>query len=452
MLKIKDLNILKPHKVEYCNPESEIRGAHFDSRKCSAGFLYIAIKGANNDGHDFIKSALDNGAIAAIVDINYKNEQKFPVVYTGSTELFFAEAAKMWRTNSKAKVIGLTGSNGKTSTKEMVGALLMNNFKTIVTEGNFNNQLGVPLTLFRIQPETEIAVIEMGTNHFGEIEFLAEIAGPQIGLITNIGEAHLEALGSKKGVLKEKIALYEYIHKNGGLFLVNADDELLAGYNYSPACIKRYSSSQSGELEFSKFGINDLGFGHFVVNGIEVNLGTYGTTGCKNAVAALSIGSELGLSLESMCETLQGFGAANKRGEIFRTIKSDIIVDCYNANPSSMIESIRNLLYVDPQNIMLVLGDMLELGDSSVELHAELGAFLKKHGFGSILLFGSEMNSCWQVLKDQNNVEYFATDYSELQNRFIALVDKYPKVLLKGSRGMSLERVLGNLTRIDKNE
>lgn len=445
MLKIDDLNILNPLRIEYCSPEKNITGAHFDSRKCQAGFLYIALKGQNNDGHDYIQSALNNGAVAAIVDQDYQNKQQFPVIYSENVELFFAKAASLWRKRSSAKVIGITGTNGKTSTKEMLAAILKSKYQTVVTEANFNNQLGVPLTIFKIKPETQIAIIEMGTNHFGEIAFLSKIAKPEIGLITNIGSAHLEEFGNENGVLKEKIELFEYIKRHNGCFLVNNEDELLQNYNYSYNNIKRFGISRKNDFYFDQIDTTAEGLGRFVVQGQEVILNSFGTTACKNALSAMTIGQEVGLSIPEMVTALQGFGSADKRGEILKANNSLIIIDCYNANPSSMQESIRNVLSKDSENTLLVLGDMLELGASSSTKHAELGRFLSNYRYGKILLFGDEMASCKNAILDQINLEYFEKDFDAMQIRFNMLVKDYKKILLKGSRGMRLERLLENI-------
>ena len=445
MIKIQDLDILNPLRFENCNLEAEITGAHFDSRKCGNGFLYIALKGQQHDGHDFIASAIKNGSVVAIVNADYDNQAGYPVIFTDNVELFFARAAQLWRQKSSAKVVAITGTNGKTSTKEMLHRLLSLKFKTLVTEGNYNNQLGVPLTLFRIQADTEIAVIEMGTNRFGEIVFLSEITAPDYGLITNIGEGHLEELIDKAGVLREKIALFEYLKSHNGLFYINSEDSLLSGYDYSGARVKSFGLTAQADFRLDSHGTDADGKGCFSVADQQVVLGSLGITGCKNAAAALAVGSDLGIDLNEMCQALQNFGAASKRGEILQTATTRLIIDCYNANPSSMQCAVNSTLANGAERTMLVLGDMLEMGSAAKRVHSELGRLLKSSACGRILLFGSEMAACAEVLNQDVRVTYFNTDFPALQNCFDAEFRNFRQVLLKGSRGMRLERLLENL-------
>ena len=254
MIKLSEiLELPSVTKFEFIDMDRKITGGAIDSRKVKDGYLYFSLKGRNADGHNFIGNALDENISAAIVEVGYDNLNNFPVIYSKDVEITMGEIASFWRSRSKAKIIAITGSNGKTTTKEMLYDILKDEFKTIRTLKNYNNQQGVPLTLLNIKEDTEYAIIEMGANHYGEIGYLSKMAAPDMGIITNVGDAHLEFFGSREGVKKAKEELFEYIQDHNGVIFVNRDDEYLKSWNKGN--IVTYSLSDAQEIKLSLPGV-----------------------------------------------------------------------------------------------------------------------------------------------------------------------------------------------------
>ena len=441
MFFIGDLINIAGTRFEHCDYSVQLSGGVIDSRLCSKGFIYFALKGSKADGHDFIGKAIDNGAVLAVVENGYQNKENYPVMYCADVEKYMGLLARKWRNGLSAKILAITGTNGKTSTKEMLFAILSKKYKTVKTVGNYNNQQGVPLTIFNINDETEIAIVEMGTNHFGEIGNLCEIADPDLGMITNIGAGHLESFGDKFGVLKAKLEMYHYLHNKNRLFFLNKDDQLLASAVVDKSYVKTFGLAVANDFHIENVGVNKDGFGRFDYRNIEIELGIKGMMHCRNALAASAFAESLGINAETIAEALNGFSVDLKRGESVKYGSSEVIMDCYNANPSSMMEAVKDLSSLD-EGCFFVLADMLELGSSSESEHRELGRFLNEISFVKLFLFGEEMEFCYQEMDDNDDRICYYNDFKLMKKDFDAIAADYLRIMLKGSRSMKLERLL----------
>jgi len=359
-------------------------GVCTDTRKLEKGNLFFALKGENFNGNKFAASALEQGALAAIVDEKkYHLEEGTLLVEDVLTSL--QDLARDYRRNLDCKVLALTGSNGKTTTKELIHAVLSTKYKVHATAGNFNNHIGVPLTLLSTPEDTEIIVVEMGANHVGEIKFLCEIAEPDYGLITNIGKAHLEGFGSIEGVITGKTEMYRHILKSGKLVFYNRQDDLL--FSLLPAGIK--AVSYRDDLEFS---VSDLTL-NFNFRDLEelYKSELTGTYNEPNVLAALSISRYFGINDKAAATAIATYTPKDNRSEISEVNGYDLILDAYNANPTSMhaaINSFHNLKTDKPKN--LLLGDMKELGNESIELHKEIIDLISTQEWHSVTLVGAD--------------------------------------------------------------
>lgn len=441
MIKLKEiLKLPSVSKFEFIDLDKKISGATIDSREAKSGYLYFSLKGRNVDGHEFIGKALENEISAAIVDLSYDNLNKFPVIYSNDVEITMGEIAGIWRSRSKVKVIAITGSNGKTTTKEMLYDLIKDEYRTIRTLKNYNNHQGVPLTLMNINEETEYAIIEMGANHFGEINYLSEIASPDIGIITNVGDAHLEFFGSKEGVKKAKEELFEYIYRNNGIIFVNNNDERLKAW--TKGNIISYGTGGDCNYNYSEVGIDEYGNGKFKYDDHLIKLSIPGALNVKNAIAATSIAKHLGIKDAVIREKLYNFKPYDKRYEEVTYKNSKVILDCYNANPSSMKGIIQDMSMIE-NNCIFILGDMFELGERSRVEHENIGKIFNEISFKRLLLIGDEMKYCYNSVNDKSKVKFFDS-IDELKVGFRSIAENAEKIIIKASRGLELERLVSD--------
>lgn len=418
-----------------------------DSRTCLPGSLFFALKGDNFDANAFALGALEKGAAFAVVDKEeYALDERFILV--NDTLVTLQELARFHRRQLGTKIIGITGTNGKTTTKELIAAVLKQKYNTHFTQGNFNNHIGVPLTLLQLKPEHEIGVIEMGANHPGEIKMLSEIALPDFGIITNVGKAHLEGFGSFEGVMKTKAELYDFIHtENRKIFLNTGNENLLEMANNSgfsdrkgvlPYCLnsdienklatgKVISSSPLLEMQC----ITSKG-------GFDVKTQLIGTYNAENVLAAVSIGTFFDIPNEKIKFALESYQPQNNRSQFTQTEKNKLIIDAYNANPTSMQAAVLNFAVMEAENKTLIIGDMLELGGQSDMEHQRIVDLINEKGFSDVYLVGK----CFQAVKsnfikfaDVEKLKEHIQKY-QLQNRFI---------LIKGSHGIHLEKIISEL-------
>ena len=409
------------------------RGVSTDSRKVESGNLYISLKGPNFNGNSFAKEALDKGATYAIVDEKkYAINHKYILVDNCLETL--QELATHHRRNSKAKILALTGSNGKTTSKELIYSVLKSKLNTIATTGNLNNHIGVPLTLLSIQDETQIAIVEMGANHLKEIELLCNIAEPDYGYITNFGKAHLEGFINLEGVIKGKCELYTYLMKTSGLIFVNNNDskQIDITINYSN---KFTFGETESNTNYSVKTINPQI--NISIDSLTIKSNLFGKYNIENIAASICIGKYFGLSNHEIKKGIESYIPNNNRSQILEKGSNKIILDAYNANPTSMQLALANFNEMDEKNKIVFVGDMYELGENSHEMHQDIVNTIEEMNFNQTYLLGDLFNKtkfsskikAFDTLEDlHNNV-----NFSEISNSTI---------LIKGSRGMQLEKIL----------
>ncbi len=413
-----------------------------DSRKVMPGSLFFALKGENFNANTFAAKALENGASYAIIDD--------PEYCTGTKTLLvenvlasLQDLASLYRATLKIPIIAITGTNGKTTTKELIATALSARFNTVATHGNFNNHIGVPLTLLSIKPETEIAVVEMGANHPGEIDCLCQIARPTHGLITNIGKAHLEGFGSFEGVKKTKKELYNYLNEHGGTVFVNSGNDLLMQFSSTSNRVtygKAPSDSVSGFLSEAK---SEKGIGEIDFISIELQKPTTlkvathltGNYNFENVMAAICIANHFRVDLNQMVEAIGNYQPQMNRSQVVKSEKNTLILDAYNANPSSMKVAIDNFCSINAGNKVVIVGDMFELGDDSEIEHEGVIRMLTQAGFDQIYTAGKHF---YKASENIPTIKRFLTTEQLKQALTIAPITQ-STILIKGSRGMKLE-------------
>lgn len=395
------------------------KGVQTDSRKVSSGEMFFALKGENFDGNQYASVALEKGASVAVVDDErVAKDERYLVVddVLGALQ----GLAHYHRLRLSAPVLAITGTNGKTTTKELTAAVLSRKFRTYFTQGNLNNHIGVPLTLLSIPTDAEFVIVEMGASAQGEIALLVKIASPNFGLITNIGRAHLEGFGGEEGVRKGKGELYDYLAGSDGLVLYRSDDETLSG------------------MVAAREGLRAEGYESAISEGVRSNL--VGDYNRFNIAAAMAIGRHFGVQESEILAAIAAYEPRNNRSQSLRTESNLLTVDCYNANPSSMMAAITNFhatVAPDYTRRVLILGDMLELGEWSREEHQRvlLGAL---EGDAEVVVVGA--NFC-SVAEGVESVRSFATTAEA--HRWLEdnpLTEAF--ILIKGSRGIGLEKLI----------
>ena len=406
-----------------------------DSRKVEPGCVFVALKGEHFDGNDFAyQVANDNVAACVIADRkDLPHHERLFIVDDSLTAL--QELAKLHREKCNTPIIGITGTNGKTTTKELVASVLSQKYNIIYTQGNFNNHLGVPLTLLQIRPETEIAVVEMGANHPKEIELLCSLAQPNFGIITNIGKAHIEGFGSFEGVVKTKNELYDYLRNNNGKVFLNNDNQLLKnlakGLNF-------VSYGKDNDADYYATIISSNPYLSINWNGKEINTRLVGEYNFENVMAAIIAGRQFNIEQELIIKALENYSPTNNRSQFIKTEKNEVVMDAYNANPVSMYNSIKNFRNICDDNHLLILGDMKELGSESLNEHQEILNLIKRLEFCNVILVGSEFNKINKEFQSFLNVDELISHIN--QNEISG-----KKILVKGSHSIHLEKLINIL-------
>ena len=455
-----------------------------DSRDCPEGSIFFALKGESFDGNQFALQALEKGcALAVVDDPNLVSERTVSptaenfyedIVPSPSGEgqggaLFlvpdalqaFKDLAREHRRQFQIPVIGITGTNGKTTTKELIRAVLAEKYNVLATEGNFNNDVGVPKTLFRLTADHDIAVIEMGASHPGDIRTLAETAEPTCGLITNVGKAHLQGFGSLKGVLKTKGELYDYLAtRDESVVFINADDELLTSILPETAWVSPYSTNLAnaygcvvGEviknstpntqhptpntpylnLRWQENGL-DLEERGEEPKWYDIQTHLIGSYNINNVLAAITIGLQFAVEPEKICHAIENYIPSNNRSQFTETAKNRLIVDAYNANPTSMELALENFHQMDVSPKMAIIGEMRELGESSDEEHRHIVKVLKKCRFDRVWLIGDAYS----------DIKCHYRKFHDVDEAKIAIADEHPEgfyILLKGSNSTRLHQL-----------
>jgi UDP-N-acetylmuramoyl-tripeptide--D-alanyl-D-alanine ligase len=428
------MDISELYKIYKQHPEVST-----DTRNAPKGSIFFALKGANFNGNEYAEKAIDSGCSYAVVDeAEYATRPNIILVDNALETL--QELARHHRKQFKTPVIGITGTNGKTTTKELITSVLSQEYNVLSTQGNLNNHIGVPLTILRIKKEHEIAIIEMGASHVEEIKFLSEIACPNYGLITNIGHAHIEGFGSYENVIKAKGELYEYIRSTrDGKIFIDFDNSLLREMAEGITSIY-YGFEEdlfvSGKvisirpyLEFEwKFGTTR--------NKVKTKL--IGEYNLPNILAAITVGKYLGVKASLICKAIESYEPTNNRSQLKETNKNMLIIDAYNANPTSMHAALENFDHMDVSHKVLILGDMKELGADTDLEHQKVADYVSHHNFDKVLFVGdnfSRIDTDFPRFKDMDSLkDYLISNPIE---------DSY--ILLKGSRGIQLERCIDML-------
>ena len=414
-----------------------------DSRVPVPGSLFFGLKGDFFNGSLYAHDALSGGSSYAVVDDPSVVRDERYILVENSLETL-QELAKFHRSRLSIPLIAITGSNGKTTTKELTAKILSTQYPTQATKGNLNNHIGVPLTLLGIDDSAEMGIIEMGANHAGEIAVLCRIAMPDYGLITNIGMAHLEGFGSFEGVKKAKKELYDYLEENGGLVFVNEQDKTLGGMlEEFDGGIVWYGGDGESVIKGEVLEADPLLRIHLHIKGhgiLDVETGLVGSYNLENILAASSIGLHFGINPVHIKKAILHYSTDNNRSQQLNTDHNELILDAYNANPTSMQLAIENFSSLIHPNKSVILGDMLELGDVTEEAHREVVDLLEKAGFREVILVGSsfantEVPASYHVFTSVTECAVWLEEYS-LRDRMI---------LLKGSRGIGLEKLLGML-------
>ncbi|SHI34531.1 UDP-N-acetylmuramoyl-tripeptide--D-alanyl-D-alanine ligase [Parasporobacterium paucivorans] len=425
--------------------QKEITGITIDSRQVEEGNLFIAIKGERVDGHDFIPAIRNAGAVASVCERQPDSGME-PYVLVDSTLQAIKDIARYYRSNMPVKVIGVSGSVGKTSAKEMIASVLSEKHYVLKTIGNFNNEIGMPLTLFRLTREHEAAVVEMGISDFGEMHRLSQIARPDICVITNIGQCHLDKLGDRDGVYRAKSEMFEFLPRDG-IIILNGDDDILS------------RAAMINGIRPLFFGLghqNDIYAENIVPQGLEkiyfeivipsknerfrVELNQPGRHMIYNALAAAAVGMSLGLKSEQIKRGIEKNEKVKGRVNIIQTDKWTIIDDCYNANPVSMKASLDLLAEASGRKVA-ILGDMLELGKDEEILHKEVGSYLAEKGIDLLLCSGRLSRQTYEGAGDGLSKYYFETR-EEMMRKIPVLLKPTDTILIKASHGMHFEKIV----------
>lgn len=407
-----------------------------DSRKIEEGCVFVALKGERFDGNDFAyQVAQENIASCVIADRkDLPHHERLFIVDDSLAAL--QELARLHRKKCNIPIIGITGTNGKTTTKELTAAVLSKKYNLIYTQGNFNNHLGLPLTVLRIKPDTEMAVVEMGANHPNEIAHLCTIADPDFGIITNIGKAHLEGFGSFEGVVKTKNELYDFIRNKNGRLFVNRDNELLMNLS-NGIDSNTYGKDNNADIKASIVSSNP----YLIINweGNEIKTNLVGDYNFENVMAAISAGCHFNIEKSLIIEALENYIPTNNRSQFIKSEKNEIVMDAYNANPVSMSHAIKNFRNISSENTLLILGDMRELGKDSEKEHQVIISLIKELEFKNVILVGEEFKKT------------AGTDFTTFTNveELLAYINDNDisgkKILIKGSNGIHLEKIVNAL-------
>ncbi len=410
-----------------------------DSRACPKDSIFFALRGENFDGNVYASKALGEGCAYAVIDrreFAAKGDERYIVVDDALQTM--QDLARMHRKKLALPVIQITGTNGKTTTKELVSAVLAKKYRVLHTEGNFNNHIGVPKTLLRLTKEHEIAVIETGANHKGEIAQLTAIVLPDYGIITNVGRAHLEGFGSFEGVVHTKAELYDYLRRKQGMIFLNNDSEILCSVSEGIEAF-RYGTKADASLNVCGEITDCSPFLSFKWQGKggewhEVKTKLIGDYNIANLLAAVSAGKKFGVADADICAALEEYTPSNNRSQLKQTEKNTLIIDAYNANPTSMHAALKNFADLHAANKMVILGEMRELGAESEEEHQKLLDFLTRAGFEKVWLIGE----CFEEMRPAFPVFHTVDDViEEIKTNPISGYT----ILIKGSNSNKLFRL-----------
>jgi UDP-N-acetylmuramoyl-tripeptide--D-alanyl-D-alanine ligase len=442
------------------DPAVQIDSLCTDSRSIKEDDFFVPIIGENFDGHKFIQSALESGALGSLTQYDIPINSEGIVIRVKDTLKALWDIARYYRSRFDIKVIAVTGSAGKTTTKDMIYEVLSKNFNVLKTQGNFNNHIGLPLTLLNLSKEYQIAVVEMGMNNFGEISNLTKIARPDIGVITNIGTAHIGNLGSRQNILKAKMEILDGMNPDG-MMVLNGDDDLLWGLRDSLKVKTLYFGTREGvdiQAQDIKTNESEKSSCKIKFEGAEYNLEIFvpGIHNIYNALSAIAIGLNFGVALEDMIDAIGEFKSGKMRMNVLKLNEDiKIINDTYNANPDSMEAALIALKDMKAKRRIAVLGDMLELGELSMKLHRELGKKVAQNGMDYLITLGQQAKYIAEGAIEEGMPSKQVIDFREpkeiidyIQN----LLMPGDAALIKGSRGMKMEQIVDKISQSRKEE
>lgn len=450
--KLKEIiSIVNGHLIKG-DPEATVSGINTDSRKIKRGELFVALKGERFDGHQFLNEAVQAGASALLVMEKIDIGGETPLIMTDDTLKALGAIARFHRQRFKVPVIGVTGSNGKTTTKDLIAAVLSQKYNIVKTEANYNNEIGLPLTLLEMDQTTQAVVVEMGMRGLGQIRNLASIAQPELGVITNIGQAHLELLGSEANIAKAKAELLESLPPNG-IAVLNGDDHWIRQMSIPHQVRPLWFGLNDTNLDYRAVVLENNGEGILFqviskTEKFEIFLPLPGRLNVYNALAAIAIGRVLGLSIQEIKEGLAAPAMTGGRLKILNRNQLRIIDDTYNASPASVKAALEVLCgFPGPGKKIAVLADMLELGQASIDAHFEVGAYAANHGVDQLLAYGELARKYVEGFTSitPGKAEYFSTK-TEIIRAIKKMARPGDSILIKGSRGMKMEEVVEALS------
>lgn len=428
----------------------EITGVEKDSRLIEDGYLYLPFVGARVDGHDFIPQVFDKGALCTLSERDLDNP-KGPYIKVESVATALKDIAEFYRKQLSCKIIGITGSVGKTSTKEIIASVLEEKFKVLKTEGNYNNEIGEPLTILKIRDEHEVAVIEMGISDFEEMHRLAKVSRPDVCVITNIGTCHLENLGDRDGVFKAKTEIFDNLKENAYVVL-NGDDDKLSQIKdvrgVKPVFFGIETDRDVCAVKYQSLGIEGTKVTiRYFDEEFETIIPIPGHHMIYNAMAASCFGKHFGMTTEEIDKGIRSLKAISGRNNIFHTDKYVVIDDCYNANPMSMKASLSVLNEANTRKVA-ILGNMYELGENEKQLHREVGMHAANLGIDVVICIGELAKNIADAAKENNKnikVFYFETK-EEFENKMDDILKENDSILVKASNSMKFKTIVEKLS------
>lgn len=407
-----------------------------DTRKINSNCLFFALKGDNFNGNKFTQQAIDSGAQKVVIDDLNQHKNTGETILCKDVLTMLQKLGTFHRNYLNLPIIALTGSNGKTTTKELINTVLSKKYNTTATIGNLNNHIGVPLTLLSMTKETEIGIIEMGANHLNEIANLCKIAQPNYGYITNFGLAHIEGFGSEKGVIKGKSELYNYLFNKKNPIFLNADDAIqkstLADY------VNKNGFSQTDTNYFNIKFISATPFVSLKFNETIIDSQLIGAYNFTNICAAVIIGHYFGVEDNQIKDAIEQYTPTNNRSQLIKQGSNTIILDAYNANPTSMMAAIKSLEQMDKTSKILFLGDMFELGNTAAKEHQAIADYVAKSDFEKVYLIGSNFGN----VTTENNLIEKHESINTIETTLKGKKISNATILIKASRGMALERIV----------
>ncbi len=431
--------------------DKEIKDITTDSRKAAGGVLFIPLVGEKFDGHEFIKAAFDLGAAAALTSKDTELLIGKTIIRVEDTMKALADIARYYKMKHNVPTVAVTGSVGKTTTKDMLASVLGEKYNTLKTQGNFNNEIGLPITIFRLEKEHEAAVLEMGMNHFGEIERLASIGRPDVAVITNIGESHIENLGSREGIFKAKMEITKLFTKDNTL-IVNGDNDFLSTTKGMGEYKVVYYGIENPENDVYAKNIADNGLNGItftaVADGKEYNaeVTVPGAHNVYNALAAICVGREFDVPMEKIIDGIKNFKPTEMRMAVEEYEGITIINDCYNASPDSIRAALKVLGTAKDKRKVAILGDVLEMGEFAMKAHYEIGKSVAENGIDFLITAGENMKSAARGAKDNGMKNVVTFDKTlEVCNFVKNEIKSGDAVLIKASHGMRFEEVYNTI-------